>query len=171
MATTPVPPIQRVAAHLARRFHQICVGIMSEVVEPEGLTPLQWAGLGALDDEPGIDQRRLATRLGIDTVSAHHLVEDLEAKGLIDRRVSRTDRRARELELTPAGLKLRRRLRPAVMGAQSRMVAPLAADEAKTLIALLTRVVDGNESYARPGNGRRKPGSRVSVRTDKGAPR
>ena len=33
-----------------------------------------------------------------------------------------------------------------------------ATDEEKTtLLALLTRVVEGNEAYAKPGNGRRRP--------------
>ena len=152
-----VPPVHRVAAHLARRFHQICVGVLAEVTELENLTPLQFGVLAALDDEPGIGQRRLAVRLAVDAVTAGQVVNDLERMGLVDRRVHPDDRRARVLGLTPGGLKLRRRLRPKLATAQDRILAPLSAKEQATLLALLTRVVAGNEAYAKPGNGRRRP--------------
>ena len=156
-----VPPVHRVAAHLARRFHQICVGVLAEVTEPENLTPLQFGVLAALDDEPGIDQRRLAARLAIDPVTAGQVINDLERASLIDRQVHPEDRRARVLGLTPDGLKLRRRLRPALAAAQSRILAPLSAKDQATLLTLLTRVVAGNEAYAKPGNGRRRPGQKL----------
>jgi DNA-binding MarR family transcriptional regulator len=72
-----------------------------------------------------------------------------------------TDRRARVLRLTPAGTRLRRRLRPALLAAQECILAPLSRDERVSLIDLLARVVEGNENYARPGNGRRKPKPRT----------
>jgi len=53
------------------------MGVLAEVTESENLTPLQLAVLAALDDEPGIDQRRLAVRLAIDPVSAGQLVDHL----------------------------------------------------------------------------------------------
>jgi len=153
----PVPPVHRHAAHLARRFQQICLGIIAEVLEPESLTPLQYAVIGSIDDAPGLDQRRLAQRIGVDAVSMHHLVNGLEAAGLLERLTAMTDRRARVLHLTRRGGELRRRLRPAMMATQDRILAPLTPSERADFIALLTRVVEGNETYARPGNGRRRP--------------
>ena len=155
--TNPVPAVHRHAAHLARRFQQICLGIVAEVLTPEGLSPLQYAVIGSLDDAPGIDQRRLAERLGIDPVSAHQLVETLEAIGLVERRVAADDRRARTLTLTRKGKTLRRRLRPVMLATQDRILAPLARRERAGFVALLTRIIEGNETYARPGNGRRRP--------------
>ena len=82
-----VPLIQRVEAHLARRFHQVCLGKLAEVTGSEDLSPLEYGILGSLDDAPGIDQRRLAERMGIDTVSAHKIIGRLEGLGLVDRQV------------------------------------------------------------------------------------
>ena len=65
-ATARVPPRHRVPAHLARRFHQICVGITAEITAPAGLTPVEFAVLTALHDAPEIDQGTLAERLGVD---------------------------------------------------------------------------------------------------------
>ena len=153
----PVPPIHRVPAYLARRFHQICLGVLSEVAEPESLSPVEYGMLVSLDDSPGIDQRTLAERIGIDTVSAHQCVGRLETRGLINQTVDPDDRRARRLTLTARGLRLRQRLRPKIAVAHERIMAPLSARERKTLTDLLGRVVDANEAYARPGNGRRPP--------------
>jgi hypothetical protein len=88
-ATSPVPQVHRHAGHLARRFQQICLGVIAEVLAPEGLTPVQYAALASLDDAPGIEQRRLAHRIGIDPVSAHHLVDGLAAdSGSASRRMT-----------------------------------------------------------------------------------
>src|SRR3954454_20620544 len=125
----PVPPVHRVPAHLARRFHQICLGVLSEVTEPESLSPTEYAILASLDDSPGIDQRTLAERIGIDTVSAHQSVGRLETRGLINQKVDPDDRRARRLTLTARGLRLRQRLRPTIAEAHARIMAPLSARE------------------------------------------
>ena len=154
---TTVAPVHRVAAHLARRFHQLCLGVLAEVTDAHELSPVQFAVLAALHDEPGLDQRRLAQRLAVDAVTAGHLVDALEKKDLLDRQVHPDDRRARVLSLTHAGLELRMRLRPALAKAHARILAPLNQKEQATLIALLMRVVEGNEAYAKPGNGRRRP--------------
>ena len=37
-----VPEAHRVPAHLARRFHQICLGVTAEVLERETLTPIEY---------------------------------------------------------------------------------------------------------------------------------
>lgn len=166
-ATSPadaptVPPVHRVAAHLARRLHQVCLGVLSEVTEPEGLTPLEFAALASIDEAPGIDQRRLATRLAIDAVSAGQIVSALERGGLVERRVDPADRRARRLTLTRRGARVRAHLRPLLLAAHDRILAPVSLRERAILVDLLARVIEGNEPYARPGNGRRRPKQRIA---------
>ena len=157
-----VPPVHRVAAHLARRFHQVCLGVLSEVTEPEGLTPLEFAALVSIDEAPGIDQRGLAGRLAIDAVSAGHIASVLEREGLVERNVDDADRRVRRLTLTRRGAQLRAHLRPLLGTAHDRILAPLSKQQRSTLIELLTRVIESNEPYARPGNGRRHPKKRLT---------
>ena len=81
-------PIRRVPIALARRFVQICLAVAAETLEGENLTPLQFAVLANLNDEADVDQNSLAARLGVDRNSASVLVEQLEKRGLIDRRVN-----------------------------------------------------------------------------------
>ena len=158
-----VPSIHRVASHLARRFNQICVGVIQEATEPEGLMPIEYAVLVAVEERPGIDQRGVAKRLGIDPATTGKLVDRLERAGVIARRVDATDRRARALHITPRGVAIRQRVRPAMAVQHNKILAPLSPDERTTLIDLLTRVVEGNESYARPGHGRRAPSTRLAA--------
>jgi MarR family transcriptional regulator, temperature-dependent positive regulator of motility len=156
-----VPPVHRVPAHLARRFHQVCLGALSEITITADLTPLEYGALASIDEAPGIDQRRIAERLAIDAVSTGQVLTRLEQQGWIDRTVDPDDRRARRVTLTTSGLALRTRLRPLLGKAHDRILSGLSSDERAQLIDLLMRVVEANEPYARPGNGRRQPGQRT----------
>jgi DNA-binding MarR family transcriptional regulator len=141
---------------LARRFHQVCLGITAEVTGRVDLTPIEYSVLTALDDTPDIDQGSLAARLGVDTATAHHLTHRLAAVGYIERRIDANDRRARALRLTPRGQALREELRPDARASQERILAPLARKDRRLFLDMLTRLVEAHEAYARPGNGRRR---------------
>jgi|SRR5262245_57001369 len=159
-STGPKPAVPlvlyRAPGYLARRFQQICATIIGESLAKEGLTQLQWAVIACLDDLPGIDQRRLAEALGIVPVNAGQLVDQLQAMGIVERRLNGADRRARELRLSPKGANIRRRGQPANTVTNRRILAPLAPDERELFIDLLVRLIEGNAAFARPGAGRRK---------------
>ena len=53
---------------------------------------------------------------------------------------------------------------PIALQAQERILSVLSREERTMLLVLLTRVVEANQAYARPGNGRRKPRSRADAR-------
>jgi DNA-binding MarR family transcriptional regulator len=155
-AATTILPRHRVPAHLARRFHQICLGVTAEILGPLGWSPMEYSVLAAAEDDAGLDQRGMAKRLGIDTASASQMIDKLEKAKLVSRRINPADRRARLLRLTPAGVKFRQQLRPSLLAAQKRLLRPLSVDEQDLLLDLLSRVIEGNASYARPGNNYRK---------------
>ena len=163
---TPVagvtPPVRPVAPALARRFHQICLVVTGEALADEELMPLHYASLIYLYFEPDIDQNGLAARIGIDRNYTSRIVEELEQMGAIDRRVDAADRRARRLRLTTKGRALFERLRPKMMAANDRILAPLASRDRKLLVKLLGRLIEGNRAYARPGGGRSKRNSRTT---------
>jgi DNA-binding MarR family transcriptional regulator len=150
-------PIKRIATPLARRFAQICTSILADMTAEADLTPLQYAALSYLFDEPDIDQNALASRLGIDRTSTGQLIDQMETKRLVDRRVNGADRRARLLRLSARGTKLRQKLRPKAHLVQARLLGVLTPTEREILLELLVRVIEANESYAKPGAGRRKP--------------
>jgi MarR family transcriptional regulator, temperature-dependent positive regulator of motility len=147
---------RRIPGYLARRFHQLCLAIVTESLADDGLSQLQFAAMTVLDDMPGIDLRRLAEALGIAPFNAGQLASELTTMGLVDRQTNGADRRARELRLTSRGQALYQRLQPGNVAANRRILAALSLDEKDTLMELLVRVIESNESYAQPGAGRRK---------------
>jgi len=156
-------PIRRSPAALARRFAQICLAVVAESLAGEDVTPLQYAALAYLNDEPDIDQNGLAARLGIEQSHASLLVEQLVVLGLVERRVNDDDRRARMIRLTAHATKLYQRLNPGARSRQNRMLAPLTAAEREIFLDQLVRIINANDSYARPGAGRRKRGPKPSL--------
>jgi DNA-binding MarR family transcriptional regulator len=153
----------RIPFPLARRFQQICASVIAEAYAYEELRPMTYAALACVDDFPGIDQRRLATLMGVDRTNVGVIVDELEAKGLIERSINSADRRARELRLTRNGERTRRQLRPKLLSAQAQVLAPLTPAEQDMFIELLIRVVEANEVHARPGAGRRPPRRKMTA--------
>lgn len=168
---SPVLPSHRVPAHLARRFHQICLGVTGEILLGEDLTPMLWGVLVAVLEEPGNGQRYVASRVGVDPVTFGQMIDVLEQKDLVRRQANPDDRRAHQLYVTQRAVDLRHRLSPALLAAQDRLLAPLKKAERATLIDLLLRVIEANDSYARPGNGRRKPRRKPDPQSAKEAKR
>jgi MarR family transcriptional regulator, temperature-dependent positive regulator of motility len=164
---TTVLSSHRVPAHLARRFNQICLGVTAEILLREDLTPLLWGVMAAVLEEPGSGQRQLASRMGVDAVTFGQMIEFLEQKGLVKRQIDPDDRRARQLYATRRGTNLRHRLRPSLLAAQERLLAPLSKAERHSLLDMLVRVIEANDSYARPGNGRRKPRRQSDSKPDR----
>ena len=53
--------------HAIRRLHQISLGIFHQETEDLNITPVQYAILQTVRDQPGCDQRTLAGRIALDT--------------------------------------------------------------------------------------------------------
>jgi DNA-binding MarR family transcriptional regulator len=156
-----VPPVRRVPLALARRFFQICTSAAAEVTSLAELTPQEFAVMAYVNrdvGEPDIDQSDLAARLGIDHAHTSLLIDRLEKRGLLNRRVNGEDRRARLVRLTPRGEKLHARLYPRAFAGQMQILEVIEPDERQLLLDLLVRVIEGNRHLAKPGTGRRKRG-------------
>lgn len=154
---TEIPPKHRKVGHLSRRLSQVYLGLIEEVLRDYEMDPAFYSVLAELAEAPGVDQKRLGEALGIDRTTIGQIVDNLEASGLVERRVSPTDRRARELRLTEHGEALRMTIRPAMLAAQERLVEPLTPEERLLFVDMMYRVVAANLPYeAQSGWGRRK---------------
>lgn len=119
--------IHDMPGHLIRRLNQKSVAVFAERMSREGydLTPVQFSALCAVADNPGVDQATLAATIAYDRATIGGVVDRLEQKGLIERRVSDRDRRARILHLSAAGTAQLEELRPIVRDLQSDILAGL----------------------------------------------
>src|SRR5919112_5499144 len=137
--------------HLARRFQQIAVAVFLAEVGEAGfdLTPVQYAALAAIKINPGIDQVSLAGLIAYDRTTITGVVDRLVQKGLLVRRASSRDRRARELQITEEGRQTLCGIEPAVEAAQRVMLRGLTSDEAAEFMRLLRKVIAAGNNLSR----------------------
>ena len=139
--------------HYIRRLQQIAVAVFLQETEPQGITPVQFAALQSVANQPGLDQRTLAATIGFDTSTIASVIDRLEARGLLVRNIAPEDKRVRLLTLTRDGDKLLAAVGPGVLRAQERMLAPLPKSERAQFMRMLRTLVDANNSHSRaPGN-------------------
>jgi MarR family transcriptional regulator, lower aerobic nicotinate degradation pathway regulator len=150
-------PYLRIPAYLIRRLMMISTGVLAEIFEDQDMPVSQWAVLTMIDNHPEIDQSRLAEVVSIDKTNTGRMVDQLEAKGLVERLPNGADRRVWMLRCTPLGKKLRKRLLPRALAAQERLLSCLEPAHRELFIDLMSQVIIANEKYIRPGAGRRKP--------------
>ena len=109
------------------------------------VTPVQFAILNALIDEPGEDQITLSGRVAFDPATFGSVIGRLEAKGWVRRQADPLDKRRKLLWTTAEGAKVVLQLKRAVSRAQKRIVSPLTPDERVQFAALLGKLVAGHE--------------------------
>ncbi len=153
MPSKPTPitmdAVYSAPGYLFRRMQQIAVALFMEECRAFDLTPVQYAALVAIRTHPGIDATRLSAVIAFDRSTLGNVIERLESKGHIERKPSREDKRVKLLHLTKSGAALLRDIMPLVDQAQARMLQPLKPADRKTLMALMTQLVDLNNEASR----------------------
>ena len=94
--------------HLIRRLQQIAFALFLDQAKAFDFTPVQYAALYAVNNNPGIDQTALCNAVALDRSTIGDVVGRLEKKGLITRRNGSADRRTKSLHITAAGRRLLR---------------------------------------------------------------
>src|SRR5689334_8815911 len=77
---------QHAPGHLIRRAHQLAVAIFMEEMDEFDVTPVQFAILNALIDDPGEDQVTLAGKVAFDAATFGSVIGRLEAKAWVRRK-------------------------------------------------------------------------------------
>ncbi|HTB70379.1 MAG TPA: MarR family transcriptional regulator [Solirubrobacteraceae bacterium] len=117
-----------------RRFHK--------ALEPEGLHPRDFGVMTMVDAHPGMSQQQLHEKTGIDPSSMVAVIDELEARGLAERRANPEDRRARTIFLTDEGERALERIRKLATQLQRELFGGLTPEELSTLHALLRKLAD-----------------------------
>lgn len=147
-----MPDLDDLPGHYIRRLQQIAVALFMEETEGLGVTPVQYAALAAVQRQPRIDQRTLARSIAFDTSTIGGVIDRLEARGLMQRHASPADRRVRLLTVTPEGDALLKKIHPAMLRAQQRIVEPLPSKDRERFMQMLRALVEANNELSRaPG--------------------
>jgi DNA-binding MarR family transcriptional regulator len=124
----------QLGTHRHRRF--------AERLAPLDLHPRQFGMLSHLAANEGQSQQALSRALGIHRSAVVALVDDLEQRGLAERRRDPVDRRAYTLYLTPEGRELLGELQRVAEEDDAEALTALNASERSQLISLLQRVAE-----------------------------
>jgi DNA-binding MarR family transcriptional regulator len=135
---------QHAPGHLIRRAHQVAVAIFMEETAGFDVTPVQFAILNALLEDPGEDQVTLAGKVAFDPATFGSVITRLEARGWVRREPDGADRRRKLLRVTPQGAEIAQKMKRSVGKVQQRILEPLDGREREQLVALLDRLVAGH---------------------------
>jgi DNA-binding MarR family transcriptional regulator len=106
------------------------------------LVPAHAGILRILAATPAMTQQALATALGTQPSRLVALVDELESKGLVERRAHQSDRRSYALHLTEAGKSTLQAIGRVAREHQQTLLAALSEEEQRQLAGLLQRVAD-----------------------------
>jgi DNA-binding MarR family transcriptional regulator len=136
----PHPALARNTGFLISAIGAKAQRYFAEAMTQIGLTPRMWGALNVLDAEGPISQQGLGRSIGMDPSSMVAAIDELEAKGLVQRRRDPHDRRAYALHITETGTESLAQGRRLARAAEEELLAGLTADERAQLHALLLRV-------------------------------
>lgn len=110
------------------------------------ISPPQLGVLLVVQANSGLNQTRVGRALGIDRSTLVSIIDTLEARGLVERTPSPTDRRSHALVMTAKGKSFIDELTPTLEAHEADLSDALSAEERDTLIDLLRRVVAAHEA-------------------------
>lgn len=135
-------PLLLRAGFLIRRLHQLHSALFLEETRRFGITPVQYSLLTTLATRGEIDQNSVALEIGLERTSVAEVIPRLMKRGLLERRRSPEDRRAKLVKLTRQGAGLVRQMSPAVARAHRRTIDQLGSAERDAFLLNLIRLVE-----------------------------
>ena len=109
-------------------------------LEPFGLHPRHFGVMTVLDKRPGLTQQDLADHSNVDRSSMVAVLDELERRGLAERRSDPADRRKRAIHLPAAGRSQLQKMRAVARKVGEQNFARLSEDERTTLHHLLRKL-------------------------------
>ena len=115
-------------------------GALADIAGQHGLSIIQVRLLGILRDRKPT-MNALGRHLGLDKSSVSGLVDRAQRRGLVDRTVSATDRRAFQVSITGTGQRLVEQVAAGFVARVETLVAGLPETDRKLLSQLAARIV------------------------------
>jgi DNA-binding MarR family transcriptional regulator len=132
-------------SHLLKRLGWVIKERAVGAFESTGFSPYHYTVLALLEEEPRETQAMIADALGYDRSHLVGLLDELEERGLIERRRDPSDRRRHLVSLTAEGRQALKRLRSIAKRVDDEFFAPLDAEQRQALHALLILLASHHE--------------------------
>ena len=126
---------------LLGRAHLAHSSIAQQALAPLALGVKQLGALSVLAEEGPLSQQRLGERQGVDRTTMVAVVDDLEQRGLVERRRNPHDRRAYALHATHEGRRLLGQANEVVKRVEEEFLTPIPARDRRRLKQLLKTLI------------------------------
>ena len=150
-SSRPDPESDRATPELVRLIGQIRRRLWiaaARALAARGESIVAWSLVNRLADRGSLTQRELADASAQHPAGVSRQLDELERKGLTTRGTDPSDRRRRVVQLTPAGQRWYRQMRPLVDRATGPVLGVLRPAERRQLGVLLRRVLAEPESVS-----------------------
>jgi DNA-binding MarR family transcriptional regulator len=134
--------------YLVKRAFALVVETLEPALAEQGFTFTQWVVMMHLRDGLAPNARDLCAQLRHDSGAVTRVLDQLEARGLLQRERSLEDRREVKLTLTPAGFKMIESLIPIVLDKQNFVLRDFSSGELADLTRLLNKFIAGFDASA-----------------------
>ncbi|WP_082392899.1 MarR family winged helix-turn-helix transcriptional regulator [Nocardia arizonensis] len=143
-ADQPYPQMSDLTAFLLGQIGYHSSSRFAELLAPVGISPRHFGMLRVLREHDGRSQQQLCETLGIHRNVMVGLVDELEKRGLVERRRHPSDRRAHAVYLLPAAHDVLARAQGVAEGLDGELLATFDDAERATLLGLLQRLAVAN---------------------------
>jgi DNA-binding MarR family transcriptional regulator len=140
-APEPQPEVAQYAGQLFFRLWRASHTRTAAALDSVGLTPALFGLLNVLGSSDGAIQQELGATMGIDPSTMVSLIDELEGSGLATRRPRPSDRRAREVTITPKGRRALEDARRMAAEVEDEVLQGLTDGERRELLSLLRRAL------------------------------
>jgi DNA-binding MarR family transcriptional regulator len=135
---------------LLNRSAQKIREITEEVLNPYEITGRHVGVMTAIYEKGSFPQNEIGLCMHIDRTTMVDLVDDLEKKGLVERKANPSDRRAYALALTVKGKEILPKVQKLGMEAERQYLSHLQVKEQKELIQILQKLVKAHFLQVKP---------------------
>lgn len=132
--------LETLLGYNARRAALAVISVFLPRMANYGLRPVDFSVLTLIAHNPGITSRQLCAALDILPPNLVGMVKNLDKRGLIERRVHPSDRRAQGLYLSPEGQVLQASAQATATDLENEVAGRLSPTEIDTLKDLLRKV-------------------------------
>jgi DNA-binding MarR family transcriptional regulator len=133
--------------HVQLRFFELS----GTALAPLGISGREAAVLRAIDEPYPLSQGEIARKMDVDRTTMVALIDDLQDKGLVQRRQDPDDRRRNVVELTDAGRDTVQRAASVAAQAERDFLSPLSAGDAARFRKSLRVLLGGKQDGAADG--------------------